>query len=40
MLVAEAIGTEVNKAYIYFAMSFSRVVEMINIQLRRRGVES
>ncbi|MCH2201284.1 MAG: TerC family protein [Fuerstiella sp.] len=40
MLVAEAIGTEVNKAYIYFAMSFSLVVEMINIQLRRRGVES
>ena len=40
MLVAEAIGTEVNKGYIYFAMSFSLVVEMINIQLRRRGVES
>jgi len=40
MLVAEAVGTEVNKGYIYFAMSFSLVVEMINIQLRRRGVES
>jgi predicted tellurium resistance membrane protein TerC len=40
MLVAEAVGTEVNKGYIYFAMSFSLVVEMVNIQLRRRGVES
>ena len=40
MLVAEAIGTEVNKGYIYFAMAFSLVVEMINIRLRRRGVES
>ena len=39
MLVAEAVGTEVNKGYIYFAMSFSLVVEMINIQLRRRGID-
>ena len=38
MLVAEAIGTEVNKGYIYFAMTFSLIVEMINIQLRRRGM--
>ena len=36
--VAEAIGTEVNKGYIYFAMTFSLIVEMINIQLRRRGM--
>lgn len=40
MLVAEAIGTEVNKGYICFAMSFSLVVEMINSQLRGRGIES
>jgi len=40
MLVAEASGSEVNKGYIYFAMSFALVVEMINIQLRRRGAES
>ncbi len=40
MLVAEAIGTEVDKGYIYFAMSFSLVVEMINIRLRRRGVHA
>lgn len=40
MLVAEAAGTEVNKGYIYFAMSFSLIVEMINIQLRRRGVDA
>lgn len=37
MLVAEAIGTEVNKGYIYFAMSFSLIVEMINIRVRRSG---
>ena len=35
MLVAEALGTEVNKGYIYFAMAFSLVVEVINIRLRR-----
>ncbi len=40
MLVAEAVGTEVNKGYIYFAMSFSLVVEMLNIQIRRRGIAS
>jgi predicted tellurium resistance membrane protein TerC len=40
MLVAESIGTEVNKGYIYFAMSFSLVVEMINIRMQRQGAES
>ena len=35
MLVAEAIGTEINKGYIYFAMAFSLIVEVINIQLHR-----
>lgn len=37
MLVAEALGTEVDKGYIYFAMAFSLVVEIINLQLRGRG---
>jgi predicted tellurium resistance membrane protein TerC len=34
MLVAEGIGTHFNKGYIYFAMAFSLVVEMINIRVR------
>ncbi len=36
MLVAEAVGTQVNKGYIYFAMAFSLAVEMINIRLQRQ----
>jgi predicted tellurium resistance membrane protein TerC len=34
LLVAEAIGTHINKGYIYFAMAFSLVVEMINMKVR------
>jgi len=34
MLVAEALGTHINKGYIYFAMAFSLVVELINIRVR------
>ncbi len=34
MLVAEGLGTHVNKGYIYFAMAFSLGVEMLNIRLR------
>jgi predicted tellurium resistance membrane protein TerC len=37
LLVAEAIGTHVNKGYIYFAMAFSLIVEMINMKIRPRG---
>ncbi|MFM9965228.1 MAG: TerC family protein [Planctomycetaceae bacterium] len=32
MLVAEGIGTEFNKGYIYFAMTFSLIVEFLNIR--------
>jgi predicted tellurium resistance membrane protein TerC len=35
MLVAEGIGTHFNKGYIYFAMAFSLVVEMLNMRMRR-----
>jgi predicted tellurium resistance membrane protein TerC len=35
MLVAEGIGTHMNKGYIYFAMAFSLVVEMLNLRLGR-----
>jgi len=34
MLVAEGIGTHMDKMYIYFAMAFSLVVEMMNMRLR------
>jgi predicted tellurium resistance membrane protein TerC len=34
--VAEAFHVEVPKGYIYFAMGFSVVVELINMRVRRR----
>lgn len=38
MLVAEGAGTHINKGYIYFAMAFSLIVELLNIGLRKRRV--
>ncbi len=38
MLVAEGVGSPVNKGYIYFAMAFSLIVEVINMQVRKRGI--
>ena len=38
MLVAEGIGTEINKGYIYFAMAFALGVEMLNLRVRHRHV--
>jgi len=35
-LMAEGFGTHIPKGYVYFAMAFSVVVEMINIRLRKR----
>ncbi|MFK7970002.1 MAG: TerC family protein [Bacteroidia bacterium] len=35
MLVLEAIGQHIDKGYIYFAMAFSLVVEMLNQRLRK-----
>jgi predicted tellurium resistance membrane protein TerC len=34
-LIAEALHFEIPKGYLYFAMAFSVIVEMINIRLRR-----
>ena len=34
MLVAEGLGQHIDKGYIYAAMAFAVVVEMINMQLR------
>jgi predicted tellurium resistance membrane protein TerC len=36
-LVGEGMGFHVPKGYIYFAMAFSVVVEMLNIRLRRKS---
>ncbi|MCA9132785.1 MAG: TerC family protein, partial [Planctomycetales bacterium] len=36
MLVAEGVGTPINKGYIYFAMAFSLVVESFNLRARKR----
>lgn len=37
MLVAEGVGTPINKGYIYFAMAFSLLVEFMNIRLRTKS---
>ncbi len=34
MLVAESVGAEMDKGYIYFAMFFALIVEMLNIRIR------
>jgi predicted tellurium resistance membrane protein TerC len=36
MLVAEGMGQHIDKGYIYFAMGFALLVELINIRMRRR----
>lgn len=36
MLVAEGCGQHINKGYIYFAMAFSFLVEMLNIRTRKK----
>jgi predicted tellurium resistance membrane protein TerC len=37
MLVAEGIGTHINKGYVYFAMAFSVIVEMLNLKMRSKA---
>jgi predicted tellurium resistance membrane protein TerC len=36
MLVAEGLGTHVEKAYIYWAMAFSLFVELLNLRYRKK----
>jgi predicted tellurium resistance membrane protein TerC len=36
VLVADGVGQHIERGYIYFAMAFSTIVEMLNIQLRSR----
>ncbi len=40
MLLAEGVGTHVEKGYIYFAMAFSLGVEFLNIVARGKGARS
>lgn len=37
MLIAEAFGQHIDKGYIYFAMAFSLLVEILNMRLRKKG---
>jgi predicted tellurium resistance membrane protein TerC len=37
MLVAESLGQHIDKGYIYFAMAFAVIIEMINLRLRRKA---
>jgi predicted tellurium resistance membrane protein TerC len=37
MLIAEGLGTHMNKGYIYFAMAFAVGVEMVNLKIRGSG---
>ena len=37
MLVSDSLGMHISKGYIYFAMAFSIIVEILNIRLRSRG---
>lgn len=37
MLVAEGIGTHIERGYLYFAMTFALVVELLNLRLRKHG---
>ncbi|CAN5565160.1 hypothetical protein BH11PLA2_BH11PLA2_05040 [soil metagenome] len=37
MLVAEGLGQHIQKGYVYFAMAFAVLIEMINIGLRPKG---
>jgi predicted tellurium resistance membrane protein TerC len=37
MLVADGMGQHVSRGYVYFAMSFSLAVELINMRLRRKA---
>jgi len=36
MLLAESMGSHVNKGYIYFAMGFSFLIEVLNIRYRKK----
>src|SRR5580704_2377774 len=37
VLVADGVGQHIERGYIYFAMAFSTIVEMLNIRIRSSG---
>jgi len=37
MLVAEGVGTHFDRKYIYFAMAFSLLVELLNLRMRTKA---
>jgi predicted tellurium resistance membrane protein TerC len=39
MLVAEGIGTHIDKGYIYFAMAFSLLVEILNLRMKAKAAK-
>jgi predicted tellurium resistance membrane protein TerC len=39
MLVAEGFGTHINKGYIYFAMAFSLIVELLNLGAKSKAAK-
>jgi predicted tellurium resistance membrane protein TerC len=39
-LLLQAIGKDIPKGYIYFAIFFSLVVELINIRIRKRNQQA
>ena len=39
MLVAEGIGTHIDKGYIYFAMAFALMVEFLNLRVRAKAAD-
>ncbi|MEV4378870.1 TerC family protein [Streptosporangium sp. NPDC049644] len=40
VLIAEGLGQHISKGYIYFAMAFSLIVELLNIRLRTKAARS
>ncbi|NBU02276.1 MAG: TerC family protein [Betaproteobacteria bacterium] len=40
VLIAEGFDHHVPKGYVYFAMAFSLLVELLNIRLRKRGIQA
>ena len=40
LLVAQGLGEELDKGYIYFAMSFALVIELLNMRFRKRNPEA
>ena len=36
LLVADAFGQHINRGYVYFAMAFSLLVELMNMRFRKK----